>query len=105
MKEYNCSINYHPGKANVVVDALSRKLSACLAHMITTQGHILEDLKRIGIEVILYGQTEVLSHLRVQLTLIDRIKTAQSGDPHFRKTSEVVKAGCSEFRLDENSVL
>lgn len=36
VKDYNCSINYHHGKANVVADALSRKLSACLAHMTTT---------------------------------------------------------------------
>ena len=25
VKDYDCSIHYHPGKANVVVDALSRK--------------------------------------------------------------------------------
>ena len=62
MKDYDCSINYHPSKANVVADALSRKSSGCL--------------KRMAIEVILYGQTEVLSHLRVQPTLIDRIEAA-----------------------------
>ena len=26
MKDYDCVIDYHPEKANVVVDALSRKL-------------------------------------------------------------------------------
>ena len=91
VKDYDCSINYHPSKANVVADALSRKSSGCL--------------KRMGIEVILYGQTKVLSHLRVQPTLIDRIEAAQSEDPQLRKTSEAVKAGRSEFRLDEKGVL
>ena len=30
IKDYNCIIDYHPGKANVVTDALSRKDKAIM---------------------------------------------------------------------------
>ena len=33
LKDYDCSILYHPGKANVVVDALSKKLTGSFAHI------------------------------------------------------------------------
>ena len=58
-----------------MVHALSKKSSRGLAHMITTQGHTLEDLRKLGIEVVIYGETDVLYHLSVQQTLIDRIST------------------------------
>lgn len=31
IKDYDCTIHYHLGKANVVIDALSRKSSSSLA--------------------------------------------------------------------------
>ena len=33
LKDYDCSILYHPGKANMVADALSRKSVGSLAHI------------------------------------------------------------------------
>ena len=33
LKDYDYTIEYHPGKANVVADALSRKASSSIAHL------------------------------------------------------------------------
>ena len=53
IKDYDLEILYHPGKANDVVDALSRKKQMSIAALITSQKCILEDLRRMNIEVIL----------------------------------------------------
>ena len=49
IKDYDCVIDYHPGKANVVADALSRKsaqtLRALNAHLsLSDDGAIVVDL-------------------------------------------------------------
>ena len=48
-KDYNCIIDYHPGKANVVTDALSRKMIYVLslkhcAWRFTSDGALLAQL-------------------------------------------------------------
>ncbi|KAA0060554.1 pol protein [Cucumis melo var. makuwa] len=50
VKDYDCKILYHPGKANVVTDALSRKVAHSAA-LITKQAPLLRDFERAEIAV------------------------------------------------------
>ncbi|TYJ99707.1 ty3-gypsy retrotransposon protein [Cucumis melo var. makuwa] len=50
VKDYDCEIFYHPGKANVVADALSRKVSHSAA-LITRRAPLLRDFERAEIAV------------------------------------------------------
>ncbi|KAA0054634.1 pol protein [Cucumis melo var. makuwa] len=50
VKDYDCEILYHPGKANVVADALSRKVAHSAA-LITKQTPLLRDFERAEIAV------------------------------------------------------
>ena len=47
LKDYDCTILYHPGKANVVADALSRKSMGSLAHIAPVRRPLVEDLHRL----------------------------------------------------------
>ena len=43
LKDYDCTIRYHPSKANVVVDALSRKSISFIAILVVKQWKLLEE--------------------------------------------------------------
>ena len=51
IKDYDLVIDYHFSKANVVVDALSRKYSVTLSHIRTVYVSLLLNMKIIGISL------------------------------------------------------
>ena len=44
IKDYDCEINYHPGKANVEADALSRKSTVELVALGISQPQLIKEL-------------------------------------------------------------
>jgi hypothetical protein len=66
IKDYDCLIEYHPGKANVVVDALSRKGKTVMNDMeIKEQGSIVE-LKKMGLRLSVGLEGSLLAQLKIR---------------------------------------
>ncbi|KAL0561078.1 hypothetical protein IC582_001496 [Cucumis melo] len=105
VKDYDCEILYHPGKANVVADALSRKVSHSAA-LITRQAPLHRDLERAEIAVSVGAVTMQLAQLTVQPTLRQRIINAQSNDPYLVEKRGLAEAGqAAEFSLSSDGGL
>ncbi|GKG50921.1 hypothetical protein Tco_0539045, partial [Tanacetum coccineum] len=61
LKDYDTNIHYHPGKANVVVDTLSRKsgMIACFDSI------ILRDSERLDVELCVRGSGGYWASMRM----------------------------------------
>ncbi|KAL4016712.1 hypothetical protein IC575_024369 [Cucumis melo] len=102
VKDYDCEILYHPGKANVVADALSRKVSHS-ASLITRQTPLHRDLERAEIAVSVGAVTMQLAKLTVQPTLRQRIIDAQTNDPYLVEKRGLEEAGQAvEFSISSD---
>ena len=75
IKDYDYSINYHPGKANVVADALSRKERL---NMMGIAKELSTELEKLKIEVQIPGSyKESLYEITFQIELLEKIKRCQ----------------------------
>jgi hypothetical protein len=56
IKDYDLEIHYHPGKANLVADALSRKEHVHAAIIAQLPDELVEDFRRLNLEIVAHTE-------------------------------------------------
>ena len=74
IKDYDCTIEYHPGKANVVADALSRKSEGSYAYLQMVYLPLLIELRSLGVQLQVADPGTLLASFYVCPLLVDQIK-------------------------------
>ena len=99
IKDYDVGINYQPGKANVVADALNRT-SYCNDLMLQqNQPPLHKEFARLNLEIVPHGY---LNTLEVKSSLEDQIKVAQEQDAHLLNIKKDISSGTARgFTIDD----
>ncbi|KAL2246298.1 UNVERIFIED_CONTAM: Transposon Ty3-I Gag-Pol polyprotein [Sesamum indicum] len=84
LKDYDCTIDYHPWKANIVADALSRKTVDQLAGMICYSMEYFTALRAMDVHFSICSDI-LLATIQVKPSLKDKIKDAQARDPYLQR--------------------
>jgi polyhydroxyalkanoate synthesis regulator phasin len=103
IKDYDMNLQYHPGKANVVADALSRKVYANGITVGELPKDLCEQFKDLRFELVPEGY---LAAMEVKPILLDMIREAQKKDSDLEEVrGNVVKGKAEGFREDEMGTL
>ncbi|KAL2252726.1 UNVERIFIED_CONTAM: Transposon Tf2-11 polyprotein [Sesamum indicum] len=93
LKDYDCTIDFHPGKANVVADALSRKSSSTLANLGSHNRTLLLEMRSMNTKLEVDQVAGLLAALQIKPNFVDQIKEAQTRDAFLLRMLERIKLG------------
>ncbi|XP_034707069.1 uncharacterized protein LOC117930533 [Vitis riparia] len=98
LEDYDFALHYHPGKANVVADALNRKSYGKLSSLGLRKFEMHADIEDFKLCLGWEGQGPCLYSISARPMFIQRIVEAQVHDEFLEK----VKAQLVEGEVDEN---
>jgi len=105
LKDYDFELQYHPGKANVIVDALSRK-SIHASMMMVKELDLIESFRDLNLVVKLRPNSICLAMLKISSEFLEEIKRAQERDQFLQeKLIAKVEGNESEFHKDSNGII
>jgi len=93
IKDYDCVINYHLGKANVVADALSRKGKKVMNDVEHKEQECIVELRKMGLRLSVGPEESLLAQLKIRSVLQDKVLVAQQADGKVREIKERVNKG------------
>nr|CAH67761.1 H0124E07.8 [Oryza sativa] len=103
IKDYDVGIHYHPGKANVVADALSRKSHCNTLNVRGIPPELNQQMEALNLSIVGCG---FLAALEAKPTLLDQIREAQKNDPNMHGLLKNMKQGkAAGFTEDEHGTL
>jgi hypothetical protein len=103
IKNYDLDIQYHPGKANVVADALSRKSQANMLIGRLLPQELCWEMAHLNLGIV--AQNETLT-LEIESTLEQDIRKGQLTDEKIVEYMKLIKMGkVPKFREDEKGTV
>nr|CAE04032.2 OSJNBb0068N06.8 [Oryza sativa Japonica Group] len=103
IKDYDVGIHYHPGKANVVADTLSRKSHCNTLGIRGIPPELNQQMEALNLSIVGRG---FLATLEAKPTLLDRIREAQKNDPDIHGILKNMKQRkAAGFTEDEHGTL
>ncbi|WVZ52281.1 hypothetical protein U9M48_003357 [Paspalum notatum var. saurae] len=101
--DYDMEIHYHPGKANVVADALSRKSYANMALGFQMPHELCEEFERLSLGFLHHTTAAAFE---AEPTLEQEIREHQKDDEKLQEIRELLKLGkAPHFRKHEQGTL
>ena len=109
LKDYDCTILYNLGKANVVTDALSKKSMGSLTHVSIHQRLSVREVREClndGVMLSISETREMIAHMQVRSSLAKEVKQLQHDDHFCKEKIGQVRQGLSEeLHVDDDGIL